>query len=81
MIVRVRLFAVAKQRAGCDAVELDLPSGATVADLRRELGRRVPALAGLMGQMLFALGTHYADDRTTIPPGADAACIPPVSGG
>ena len=81
MRIRVRLFAVAKQAARRDAVDLDLPQGATIRDLRRQLGSRIPQLSGLVGQMMFAVNTHYADDATTIPPGADVACIPPVSGG
>jgi molybdopterin converting factor small subunit len=79
--VRVRLFAVARQAAERDSVELDLPEGATMGQLRRELGSQVPGLSGLLDRMMFALGTRYAGDETLIPPGADVACIPPVSGG
>jgi molybdopterin converting factor small subunit len=79
--IRVKLFAVAKQAAGRDAVDLDLPEGATVGDLRRRLGVDVPGLSGLVARMTFAIGTDYADDAAIIPPDADVACIPPVSGG
>jgi molybdopterin converting factor subunit 1 len=81
MKIRVRLFAVARQAAGCDSVEVDLPQGASVAHLRRQLAHRVPQLAGLLGQMMLAVNAEYADNGTTIPPDADVACIPPVSGG
>ena len=81
MKVRVRLFAVAKQVAGRDSVELDLPEGATIAQLREQLGLRVPPLSGIVAQMMFAVDVQYANDQTRIPPGADVACIPPVSGG
>jgi len=79
--VRVRLFAVAKQVAGRESVEIDLPEGASIAQLRDQLGARVPPLAGIVGQMMFAVDVQYANDQTPIPPGADVACIPPVSGG
>jgi molybdopterin converting factor small subunit len=79
--VHIRLFAVAKQLAGREAVDLDLPEGASIGDLRRRLGVDVPRLSGLTAQMMFAIGTEYADDAAIIPPGADLACIPPVSGG
>lgn len=52
-----------------------------MGQLRRELGSQVPGLSGLLDRMMFALGTRYAGDETLIPPGADVACIPPVSGG
>ena len=81
MNIRLRLFAVAKQAAGRDAVDLELPEGASIADLRRRLGVEVPPLSGLVAQMMFAIGTEYADDATIIPANADVACIPPVSGG
>ena len=81
MKVRVRLFAVARQVAGRDSVELDLPEGATIAQLREQLGAQVPQLSGIVAQMMFAVDVQYANDQTRIPPGADVACIPPVSGG
>jgi molybdopterin synthase catalytic subunit/molybdopterin synthase sulfur carrier subunit len=77
----VRLFAVAKQTADRDCVEIQLAEGATVAQLREALAAQVPQLAGLVDRMMFAIGTQYAADSTQIPPGADVACIPPVSGG
>lgn len=81
MKIRVRLFAVAREAAGQDSLELDLPEGATIAFVRSQLGRQIPQLSGLVEQMMFAIDTKYADDATPIPPHADVACIPPVSGG
>jgi molybdopterin converting factor subunit 1 len=79
--VAVRLFAVAKQTAGRETVELELADGATIAQLRSRLAAEVPPLAGLLGQMMFAIEARYAADEAVIPPGAEVACIPPVSGG
>lgn len=79
--VRVRLFAVAKQLAGRESIEVPLPEGAGLAQLREALVREVPQLSGLVERMMFAVGTDYADEATPIPAGADVACIPPVSGG
>lgn len=81
MKVCVRLFAVARQLAGRDQVSLDLSDGATIADLRQRLGAEVPQLASILPQVVFAVAAEYADDRTSIPSGAEVACIPPVSGG
>ena len=81
MNVRVRLFAGARQAAGCEIVEVELPQGATIGDLRRQLAGEVPQLSGLLRQATFAVDTEYARDSDEIPPGADVACIPPVSGG
>jgi molybdopterin converting factor subunit 1 len=79
--VRVRLFAAARQAAGHDAVEVELPEPATVADLRDRLAIQVPSLSGLLRHMMFAVDTQYVPLDAVLRPGADVACIPPVSGG
>jgi len=79
--VNVRLFAVARELAGADSVELDVSPGAKVAELRRSIVERLPQLAQYGPQLRFAVNTEYADDSTSIPAAAEIACIPPVSGG
>ena len=81
MKVRVRLFAVAKQAAGRETVELEVAEGTSIAALRSRLAAEVPPLAGLLAQMMFAIDARYAAEEATIPPDAEVACIPPVSGG
>lgn len=81
MIVHVKLFAAAKELAGCDTAEIELVEGAAVGDLRRQMAAKMPDLADLLGHALFAIDSEYADDETKILAGADIACIPPVSGG
>jgi molybdenum cofactor cytidylyltransferase len=81
MTVTVRMFARARDLAGGDAVNVDLPDGATVAALRRQLAQGVPALAGLLARSVFAVGGEFAEDGHVIPAGAEVALIPPVSGG
>ena len=81
MNCEVRLFAVARQLAGADKVTVTLAEGATVADLRAALARAVPELAPLVAHMLFAVGNDYVSDESGLAPGAEVACIPPVSGG
>ncbi len=81
MNVRVRLFAAARQAAGRDVLEVEMPDGATIGRLRRQLAGEIPQIADLLRRVTFALGTDYAADTDEIPPGADVACIPPVSGG
>ena len=47
MNLRVRLFARARDLAGADHVAVELPAGATVADLRARLVAQYPRLAEL----------------------------------
>lgn len=81
MQIRVQLFAVARQLQGADTVELQLPENATIGDLKAAIPTQAPRLAGLLGQLKFAVNEDYASDHTRIEPGAAVACIPPVSGG
>jgi len=81
MIVRVRLFAAARQLVGAEQVEIDLSDGATVADLRRVLSARYPVVSALLPQSLFAIDAEYVRDDTIVAPTAEIAVIPPVSGG
>jgi molybdenum cofactor cytidylyltransferase len=79
--VAIRLFAVAKERAGTAQIEVDLPLPATVGDLRTALARQNPALAPLAARVMIAVDAEYASDESIIGPGASIALIPPVSGG
>jgi molybdopterin converting factor small subunit len=81
MKIRLQLFALARQLAGHEFLDLDLPEGSTIADLRRALRESAPALAPVVGHLMFAINADYASDSSPIPPTADLACIPPVSGG
>jgi molybdopterin converting factor subunit 1 len=81
MIVQVRLFAGARQRVGRDQLRLELPAGATVGELRSQLGRQFEQLSDLLPHLMLALNHDYASDDEVIPANAEVAVIPPVSGG
>ncbi len=81
MRVELKLFAVARQRVGAGSIALELPEGATVADLKHSLVESQPALAPLLANLLIAVDNEYAPDDRPIPAGAEVAAIPPVSGG
>jgi molybdopterin converting factor subunit 1 len=81
MTCRVRLFARAKDLAGADVVDVTLPPGATVADLRRCLAADRPTLAKLLPRCAVAVAGEFAEDSLTLPAGAEVALLPPVSGG
>lgn len=81
MKVCVRLFAVAREHAGCDTVEVQLESGRTVADVRRALERDFPALCQLLRHSTWAVDARYAGEDEIVDDRSDIALIPPVSGG
>jgi len=82
MTVRVRLFAVLRQRAGRDSLEVEVAEGATVADALAALGRE-PGLAGVLDQIpvRMAVNRDYAGPETELSADDELALVPPVSGG
>ncbi len=81
MIVHVKMFARARDLAGVSEVSVTLPDGATVADLRRVLGREYPALSGLLARSALAVADEFATDADPLSEGVEVALLPPVSGG
>lgn len=81
MKVKVQLFAAARERAGVDVAELELPDGATVADLRRGLVAKYSGLDAIAQHLLIAIGDDYATDNEVVTEGSRLAAFPPVSGG
>ncbi len=81
MLIRARLFAVHRERAGTDRLDVDLPAGATVADLVEEVVGRVPDLAPVLRGARYAVNREYLPSTTVLQSGDEVAFIPPVAGG
>jgi molybdopterin synthase catalytic subunit len=76
MVVRVRLFAGLRERAGRAEMELELPEGARVSDALAQLR---DVAAGV--PVVMAVNRSYAADDDPLAEGDELALIPPVSGG
>jgi molybdopterin converting factor subunit 1 len=83
MVLQVRLFAVLRERAGSDSLEIELAEGATVADAMRALAAASGPLAEALEAMpvVMAVNRSYAAEETPLSAGDELALIPPVSGG
>jgi molybdopterin synthase catalytic subunit/molybdopterin converting factor small subunit len=79
--VTILFFANYKDLAGQSQLSLSVPPDCTIAQLRVVLGQAVPSLQPLLGSALFAVNQEFAFDDQLIPPAAEVACFPPVSGG
>jgi MoaE-MoaD fusion protein len=78
MVVRIRLFAQLRERAGAGELSLDLPDGACVRDALADAS--VASLAqGL--PLVMAVNRQYASEDAPLAAGDELALIPPVSGG
>ncbi|MGN6664939.1 MAG: molybdenum cofactor biosynthesis protein MoaE [Solirubrobacterales bacterium] len=83
MLLQVRLFAVLRERAGRDSLEIEVPEGATVATALRALAETSEPLGEALAAMpvVMAVNRAYAGEEETLSAGDELALIPPVSGG
>lgn len=81
MIVRLRFFAVLRERMRCSESERTLPDGAAVSDLWDELCRENPRLHELGASISFAVNREYVPRSHRLADQDEVALIPPVSGG
>jgi molybdopterin converting factor subunit 1 len=80
--VKILLFATLRERAGgAKSIEVDLPDGGTVRDLKAQIAKNIPALEQNMKSVLTTIDREYAFDEAVLPDGAELAMFPPVSGG
>ncbi|MDO8184033.1 molybdenum cofactor biosynthesis protein MoaE [Conexibacter sp. JD483] len=78
MHVRIRLFAMLRERAGTSELQLELPDDARVSD-----ALAAPAVAALAEglPLVLAVNREYASGEQPLAPGDELALVPPVSGG
>lgn len=78
----MRLFAILREHAGAERIELSLPAGATVADALRELAETHVLSDRLSGMpVAVAVNREYSSTSTMLRTGDELALIPPLSGG
>jgi molybdopterin synthase catalytic subunit/molybdopterin converting factor small subunit len=81
MKVRILAFASAGDALGATELELELPEGSRVADLRDRLDRDCPALTPLWPRLAVAVDGRIAGSDALLSEGIEVALLPPVSGG
>jgi molybdopterin converting factor subunit 1 len=81
MRIRVKLFAILRERAGAQDVSLDLPDGSRIAHAADALLKQFPQLSSYLPRVAYAVNQTYAKPDTVLNDGDELALIPPVSGG
>jgi MoaE-MoaD fusion protein len=81
MRLRVRLFGVMAERAGGSEEMLELPEGATGAELLRAIGERHPETAAILDRISLAVNLEVASPERPLSAGDEVALLPPVAGG
>lgn len=81
-MIKVRFFAVIKERLGKEDVSLDLSKG-SVAEIIRAIGEEFPDIESVLKSFnaMIAVNHEMADMDTIVKDGDEVAFIPPFSGG
>lgn len=79
--IKLLFFATLRDRAGARTMELDIPADLTVQGLKDKISAEYPNLRDSMSSVLITINREYAFDEAVIPPNAELAMFPPVSGG
>lgn len=81
MQLTVKLFGSLREEAGAKELEIELPDGSRVADLRELLADRHPLLERLGSRIAISVNFEMADDGQPLADGDEVAFLPPVAGG
>jgi molybdopterin converting factor subunit 1 len=81
MKVRIKFFAVLRERAGAGEIAKEIAEGSTVADLWRALQREYPKLDVPGIRLLYAVNQNYVSRDHELRDNDEVVFVPPVSGG
>jgi molybdopterin synthase catalytic subunit/molybdopterin converting factor small subunit len=81
MRLEVRTYGGLAERAGLSTLNIELPMGSDVGELRRVIATLHPELAPLMPRVAVSVDLELASDATVLSEGLEVALLPPVAGG
>ena len=81
MIVRIRLGSSLARLAPAPVLSLELPRGATVADVYDRLAGSAPELGAVLVSALPLVAGELVDRSRALAPGEEVALLTPVAGG
>ncbi len=86
MRTRIALYGALREADPRGFIELDVPAGSRIGELREQLAAHLaehaPAIpAGLLRRCAFASADQLLHNHHAVPEGVELAILPPVSGG
>jgi molybdopterin converting factor subunit 1 len=81
MKVKVKFFAILRERAGIAEISKDLRDGTTVGELWAMIQGDFPKLAVPGIRLLYAVNQEYVTSDHVLKDSDEVVFIPPVSGG
>ena len=71
--ITVLFFATLRDRVGTRSIQMQIPSGTTVAGLRTMLSEKYVPLSGLVDHSLVSINQEYVFNENQVPDGAEVA--------
>jgi MoaE-MoaD fusion protein len=81
MRVQVLFFGILKDLVGNASESLEMPDGATVADVLTHYEARIPRIRELLPTVALSVNQHYSGPGALLGDNDEVALLPPVSGG
>ena len=81
MKVRVKFFAILREKVGAAEMTRDIEAGGTVGDLWQALQKEYPKIDVPGIRLLFAVNQNYVKADHQLSDQDEVVFIPPVSGG
>lgn len=82
-MITVRFFAMLRDRAGTECMELDLRGPVRLSELRDIITHKIPSLSEVLESpsILVSVNQEFATPDTEVKDGDEVAFLPPFSGG
>lgn len=81
MQIKVKLFAILRDRANTSEFDLEVPRGSATSVALNSIATRLPSIKDLLPRAAVAINREYVSRDATLNDGDELALIPPVSGG
>lgn len=79
--IKVKLFAILRERVGESEITITVPSGITVNHLNSEILKKYPQLKSFSNKFVTSVNCKVTTGDTVITSRDEVALLPPVSGG
>ena len=81
MKINVILFYQLKEKAGSGNLEMELPAGSTIRDLRNAMEDKFPALKTQLNNVMVLMDKKIVVDEDKLKDHAEVSFLTPVGGG
>ena len=79
--IKVKLFAILRERVGESEITITVPIGITVNHLNSEILKKYPQLKSFSNKFVTSINCKVTTGDTVITSKDEVALLPPVSGG